>query len=161
MKASMESDEGPLNGFAKTVEAAIHELSHLVIGHDPFDSEILALKLFRDVYSDGGQIQGSALAAVEMACWDIVGKVCGKPLYKLIGGRNHEKLRVYANGWYRGPRTPESYYEKAKLVKAKGYTALKIGCIWQCLANRRVGGFRFGDRDHQAVRPWSYSPTFW
>jgi galactonate dehydratase len=126
--------EGTLNGFAKTVEAAVHELSHLVIGHDPFDTETLALKLSRDVYSDGGQIQGSVLAAVETACWDIIGKVCGKPLYKLIGGRNHDKLRVYANGWYRGPRTPESYHEKAKLVKAKGYTALKFdpfGKAWR------------------------------
>jgi galactonate dehydratase len=126
--------EGTLNGFAKTVEAAIHELKHLAIGHDPFDTETLSLKMFRDVYSDGGQVQGSALAAVEMACWDIVGKVCGQPLYKLIGGRNHDKLRVYANGWYRGPRTPESYHEKAKLVKAKGYTALKFdpfGNAWR------------------------------
>ena len=98
--------EGTLNGFAKTVEAAIHELKHLAVGHDPFDTETLSLKMFRDVYSDGGRVQGSALAAVEMACWDIVGKACGQPLYKLIGGRNHDKLRVYANGWYRGPRTP-------------------------------------------------------
>ncbi len=126
--------EGTLNGFAKTVEAAIHELKHLAVGHDPFDTETLSLKMFRDVYSDGGQVQGSALAAVEMACWDIVGKACGQPLYKLIGGRNHDKLRVYANGWYRGPRTPESYHEKAKLVKAKGYTALKFdpfGSAWR------------------------------
>ena len=126
--------EGTLNGFAKTVEVAIHELSHLIIGTDPFDVEMLALKMFRDVYTDGGQIQGSALAAVEMACWDIMGKVCGQPLYKLLGGRCHDKLRTYANGWYRGPRTPESYYEKAKAVIAKGYTALKFdpfGNAWR------------------------------
>ncbi|RIV17087.1 mandelate racemase/muconate lactonizing enzyme family protein [Alicyclobacillaceae bacterium I2511] len=118
--------EGTLNGFAKTVEAAIHELKHLVMGMDPFDVETISLRLFRDVFSDGGQIQGAALAAIETACWDIMGKATGQPLYKLLGGQCHDKLRVYANGWYRGPRTPESFYEKAKIVKEKGYTALKF-----------------------------------
>ncbi|WP_409346293.1 mandelate racemase/muconate lactonizing enzyme family protein [Paenibacillus sp. MBLB4367] len=126
--------EGTLNGFAKTVEAAVHELKHLVIGMDPFDVETIGLRLFRDVYSDGGQIQGSALAAIETACWDIMGKATGKPIYKLLGGRCHEKLRCYANGWYRGARTAESFYEKAKQVKDKGYTALKFdpfGAAWR------------------------------
>ncbi|RAV20930.1 mandelate racemase/muconate lactonizing enzyme family protein [Paenibacillus contaminans] len=126
--------EGTLNGFAKTVEAAVHELKHLVIGMDPFDVETIGLRLFRDVYSDGGQIQGSTLAAIETACWDIMGKATGKPIYKLLGGRCHDKLRCYANGWYRGARTPENFYEKAKQVVAKGYTALKFdpfGAAWR------------------------------
>ncbi|TBL68588.1 mandelate racemase/muconate lactonizing enzyme family protein [Paenibacillus thalictri] len=126
--------EGTLNGFAKTVEAAIHELKHLYIGMSVFDVETVSLKMIRDVYSDGGQIQGSALAAIETACWDIIGKITGQPLYKLLGGRCHEKLRCYANGWYRGPRTAENFYEKAKDVAARGYTALKFdpfGSAWR------------------------------
>lgn len=59
--------EGTLNGFARTVEAAIHELKPLIVGMDPFQVEAIALRLSRDVYSDGGQIQGSALAAIEFA----------------------------------------------------------------------------------------------
>ncbi|MFK7694361.1 hypothetical protein [Paenibacillus sp. HJGM_3] len=86
--------EGTLNGFAKTVEAAIHELKHLVIGTSPFDVETIGLKLLRDVYSDGGQIQGSALAAIETAFWDIMGKAVNQPLYKLLGGRCHDKSAV-------------------------------------------------------------------
>ncbi|GAA3399604.1 mandelate racemase/muconate lactonizing enzyme family protein [Paenibacillus hodogayensis] len=126
--------EGTLNGFAKTVEAAIHELKHLVVGMSPFDVEAIGLRLFRDVYSNGGQIQGSALAAIETACWDIMGKAANQPLYKLLGGRCHDRLRCYANGWYRGPRTPEHFYEKAQAVAAKGYTALKFdpfGAAWR------------------------------
>ena len=126
--------EGTLNGFAKTVEAAVHELKQFVIGRDPFDVETHSLRLFRDVYSDGGQIQGSALAAIEYACWDIMGKVTNQPVYKLLGGRSHDRLRAYANGWYRGPRTPESFHEKAKTVIARGYTALKFdpfGPAWR------------------------------
>src|SRR6185503_13072384 len=107
--------EGTANAFGRTVEAAIHELTPLVLGMDPFQVERIVQRMTRDVYTEGGQITMSAVAAVEIACWDIVGKVVGQPIYNLWGGRCHEKLRTYANGWYRGPRTPESFHEKAKV----------------------------------------------
>ncbi|MVQ38709.1 mandelate racemase/muconate lactonizing enzyme family protein [Paenibacillus sp. MAH-34] len=144
--------EGTLNGFAKTVEAAIHELKHLYIGMDVHDVETIALKMTRDVYSDGGQIQGSALAAIETACWDIIGKEAELPLYKLLGGKCHEKLRCYANGWYRGPRDPQSFHEKAKDVVARGYTALKFdpfGNAWRTVDRK---DFRIGLEIIAAVR---------
>ena len=128
--------EGTVNGFAKTVEAAIHELTPLVLGMDPFQVEVLTQKMVRDVYSDGGHIHQAALAAVEIACWDIIGKACNQPIYNLWGGRCHEKLRAYANGWYRGPRTTESFHEKAKYVAKRGYTALKFdpfGSNWRMM----------------------------
>lgn len=128
--------EGTLNYFGKTVETAIHELKPLVIGLDPFQIEIISQKLVRDVYSEGAQIHMCAVAAIEIACWDIIGKACNQPVYNLWGGRCHEKLRAYANGWYRGPRTPESFAEKAKVVAKRGYTALKFdpfGNNWRML----------------------------
>lgn len=129
--------EGSLNYFAKTVDTAIHELEHLVLGMDPFQVELISQKLIRDVYSEGSQIHMSAVAAIEIACWDIIGKVCGQPIYNLWGGRCHEKLRAYANGWYRGPRTPESFGKKAAAVVERGYTALKFdpfGDNWRTLS---------------------------
>jgi galactonate dehydratase len=129
--------EGTLNYFGKTVEAAIHELTPLVIGMDPFQVEIISQRLIRDVYSEGAQIHMCAAAAIEIACWDIIGKATKQPIYNLWGGRCHEKLRAYANGWYRGPRTPESFAEKAKAVAKRGYTALKFdpfGSAWRTLS---------------------------
>jgi galactonate dehydratase len=129
--------EGTVNAFARTTEAAIHELSPLIIGMDPFQVESICQRLVRDVYSDGGQIHMCAVAAIEIACWDIVGKACNQPVYNLWGGRCHQKLRAYANGWYRGPRTPESFSEKAKAVAARGYTALKFdpfGSAWRMMS---------------------------
>src|SRR5260221_168927 len=129
--------EGTLNYFGKTVEAAIHELTPLVLGMDPFQVEIMSQRLIRDVYSDGGQIHMCAVAAIEIACWDIIGKATNQPVYNLWGGRCHQKLRAYANGWYRGPRTPESFGEKAKIVAGRGYTALKFdpfGSAWRTLS---------------------------
>lgn len=137
----VETDEGihgigeaTLNGFARASEAAIHEVKRFAIGEDPFNVEQLSLRLFRDLFSDGGQIHGAALAGIEYACWDIMGKALKQPVYRLLGGRCHDRLRVYANGWYRGPRVPESFHEKAQAVVARGYTALKFdpfGAAWR------------------------------
>jgi galactonate dehydratase len=128
--------EGTLNYFGRTVEAAIHELSPLITGMDPFQVETISQKLIRDVYSEGAQIHMCAVSAIEIALWDIIGKATNQPIYNLWGGRCHEKLRAYANGWYRGPRTPESFAEKAKIVAGRGYTALKFdpfGNNWRML----------------------------
>lgn len=129
--------EGTLNYFARTIEAAIHELSPLIVGMDPFQVETISQRLIRDVYSEGAQVHMCAVAAIEIACWDIIGKACKQPIHNLWGGRCHQKLRAYANGWYRGPRTPESFAEKAKVVAQRGYTALKFdpfGSAWRTLS---------------------------
>jgi len=144
--------EGTLNGFAKTVETAVHELKPLVLGMDPFDVETISLKLIRDIYSDGGQIQGSALAAIETACWDIMGKATGQPIYKLLGGKCHDKLRCYANGWYRGGSDEQSFFDQAREVIAKGYTALKFdpfGAAWRTIERK---DFAAAIRNIAAVR---------
>ncbi len=129
--------EGTLNYFGKTVEAGVQELAPLIIGSDPFQVEVISQKLLRDVYSDGAQIHNSAVAAIEIALWDIIGKATNQPIYNLWGGRCHQKLRAYANGWYRGPRKPEMFAEKAKIVAARGYTALKFdpfGSAWRMVS---------------------------
>ena len=78
----------------------------------------------------------NAVAAIEIACWDIIGKETGRPIYDLLGGRYHERLPVYANGWYQGERTPEMFAEKAQEVVARGYKALKFdpfGAAWRTM----------------------------
>ena len=65
---------------------------------------------------------GNAVAAIEIACWDIIGKVTGRPIYDLLGGRYHESLPAYANGWYAGPRTPESFAESRQPSSSAGAT---------------------------------------
>jgi galactonate dehydratase len=104
---------------------------------NPFQVEIISQRLIRDLTSEGAQIHMSAVAAIEIACWDIIGKVCKQPIYNLWGGACHNKLRAYANGWYRGPRTPENFAAKAEAVIRKGYTALKFdpfGDNWRTLS---------------------------
>ena len=76
-------------------------------GEDPHDIE----RIWRRVYSAGYSqhpdltLMG-VLSALEMACWDIIGKAAGQPVYKLLGGRVHERLRTYTYIYARpGDRT--------------------------------------------------------
>ena len=128
--------EGTTNGFAKTTEAAVHEMASRFEGFDPFQIETILQRMARDFYTEGGHIHMNAIAAVEVACWDIIGKVTNRPIYDLIGGRYHESLPTYANGWYAGPRTPESFAERAQMVLDRGYRAMKFdpfGAAWRTM----------------------------
>jgi len=118
--------EGTLNGFIRTTEAAIRELEHLVIGEDPRRINALAKKMLDSVSLDGGHIHRTAIAAVEVACWDILGKSLGVPIHQLLGGKMRNSVLGYANGWYRTERTPEAFLVAAKTVIAKGFKAMKL-----------------------------------
>jgi galactonate dehydratase len=118
--------EGTLNGFIRTTEAAIRELEHLVIGEDPRRITALAKKMLDSVSLDGGHIHRTAIATVEVACWDILGKSLGVPIHQLLGGRVRDSVLGYANGWYRTERTPEAFLAAAKNVIAKGFRAMKL-----------------------------------
>ena len=118
--------EASLNGFPKTVETAIDELQRYFIDKSPYDIKSIKSDMLHQVYSDGGQIHRSAIAAVECACWDIVGKALAQPVYNLWGGRVRDKVRLYANGWYRTEREPEAVAEAASRAVQKGYSALKL-----------------------------------
>ena len=104
-----------------------------VRGHDPHDIE----NMWRRVYSSGFTqhpdltLMG-VLSALEMACWDIIGKEAGKPVYKLLGGQVHERLRAYTYIYPRPGDASDVYHdpdlaaERAGEYLAQGFTALKF-----------------------------------
>src|SRR5436190_3282708 len=118
--------EGTLNGFIRTTEAGIRELEHLVIGEDPRRVRALAKRLLDSVSLDGGHIHRTVIAAIEFACWDILGKSLGAPVHQLLGGRVRDSVLGYANGWYRTERTPQAFLAAARAVIAKGFRAFKV-----------------------------------
>ena len=98
--------EASLEWQEATVRTLIHEFleERYIIGAHPFDIEDLIGRMVRDQYQGGSTIM-TAISAVEIALWDLVGKACAQPVYKLLGGRCHERLTAYANGWYGGAET--------------------------------------------------------
>ncbi len=118
--------EATLNGFTKTCEAAVHELKELVLGSDPRQVRANAAALYQRVSNEGGHVHRAAIAGIEVACWDILGKSLGVPVHQLLGGRVRETVNCYANGWYRTERTPDSFATAAAAALARGFHALKF-----------------------------------
>ena len=71
-----------------------------VLGSDPFEVEALVQRVTRDDYEVAGATEMTGLAIVEMACWDLIGKAVGQPVYRLLGGACRDRIAAYANGWY-------------------------------------------------------------
>ena len=106
----------------RPAEAAVHELKPLYLGQDPRDVVAVWDRMYKGVFLG----QSSAMTAIELACWDILGKSLGVPVWRLLGGKLRQRVRAYANGWYQGPRDPAFFAERAREVVAMGYTALKF-----------------------------------
>ncbi len=128
--------EATLEWQERTVQTVLHEwVEGRVIGRDPFDIEAIVGGMIRDQYQGGSTVM-TAISAVEIALWDLVGKAVGQPVHRLLGGRCHETIPTYANGWYGGARTPAEYTERARSAVARGYRALKFdpfGTAWKVL----------------------------
>src|SRR5882724_8781207 len=84
--------EASLEWQEKAVESLIHEwVEERVLGANPLDIEILAGNLIRDQYQ-GGPTVLTAISGVEIACWDLIGKTAGQPVYRLLGGPARDRL---------------------------------------------------------------------
>jgi galactonate dehydratase len=114
------------SGFA--TKQAILAMRERLIGEDPFNINLIYEKLRR-----GGRYGGSsnaplifALTGIDNALYDIVGKVLGVPVYKLLGGRFRDKIRLYADCHAGENESVAAYAEKAQAVVAEGFSAVKF-----------------------------------
>ena len=108
----------------------LHQMcDSVVVGKSPFDIE----RIWQDIYSNPhdyrhpGLSRTPAISAIEMACWDIVGKATGQPIYNMLGGQFHERLRAYeyldtAGVW----ENPELAGERAIELVERGITVCKL-----------------------------------
>ena len=67
-------------------------------GKDPLESEVHWTNLYQDFQARGGRIASTALSGIDIALWDLKGKLLDQPVWKLLGGANRKKIRCYANG---------------------------------------------------------------
>jgi 2-dehydro-3-deoxyphosphogalactonate aldolase len=104
-----------------------------LVGADPHDIESIWRRVYSAGYSQHPDLTlMGVLSALEMACWDIIGKEAGQPVYKLLGGRVHERLRSYTYIYARpGDKVdvyqdPQLSAERAAEYVAQGFTAIKF-----------------------------------
>ncbi len=106
----------------------IEYYKNMIVGLDPTDVERVLLRIRR---TGGFKPWGSGVSAIEVALWDIAGKAAGVPIYKLLGGKIRDKVRVY-NGSYRkgfNGYTPEDFAENMKWMKdlPQNFSIIKQG----------------------------------
>ena len=130
MFLKIETDEGlegwgepVIEGRARTVEAAVHELSELLVGQDPRRINDLWQAMYRGGFYRGGPILMSAIAGIDQALWDIKGKALGVPVYELLGGRVRDRMKTYC--WVGGDR-PADIIEAIRTVRAAGFDTVKM-----------------------------------
>ena len=109
--------EGSVTSKEATVAQAIMEHERFLVGKDPTNIELLWQGMFRYPRWRGGPVLNSAISAVEIALWDILGQALGVPIYKLLGGAARTRIRMYVDV----EPTPEAFLH----AKEMGYTAAK------------------------------------
>ena len=130
----IQTDEG-IEGIGESsmlssdpiVGSLIQEWSeNYLVGKDPLAGQVHWTRLHQDNLGRGGRLYSTVLSGIDIALWDLRGKILGVPVYQLLGGPFRDRLRVYANGWYTNPASPELIAEEAKKVVEMGYTAMKF-----------------------------------
>ncbi len=119
--------EGHVASKERATEAAILELGRTLLGQDPARIEGLWQSIYRRPRWRGGPILSSALSAVEIALWDIKGKVLGVPVYQLLGGACRDRIRLYT---HIGGEAPAELAEHAAEMVEAGFNGLKLTPAW-------------------------------
>lgn len=115
--------EAVLEGHAHTVLACVEEMKDYLIGAEAGNIEDIWNVLYRAGFYRGGGVLMSAIAGIDQALWDIKGKYYNAPVYELLGGRCHEKMKVYS--WIGGDR-PTDVGNAAKEKQEAGFRAIKM-----------------------------------
>ena len=131
----VETDEGTIGiGNAALAPQLVKKtidtyLAPLVVGEDPFDFSYIWEKMYRRTHAWGRRGLGMvAISAVDIALWDILGKLTNKPVFKLLGGRTKEKIPVYASKLYSQPI--KNLQQEAESYKKQGFTMFKMRFGW-------------------------------
>jgi L-rhamnonate dehydratase len=131
----VESDDG-LVGIGNAALAPLvtkqvidHYLKPLLLGQNPWDVEFLWQHMYRNTMAFGRKGIGmTAISAVDIALWDLLGKAAKQPVFRLLGGRTKPRIPVYASRLY--STGLECVAAEALRYKAEGYKAVKLRFGW-------------------------------
>ncbi|QLG27291.1 mandelate racemase/muconate lactonizing enzyme family protein [Halorarum halophilum] len=137
-----EADSSPLVVKAIVEAPVSHDksagLKEVLLGRDPFDVEALWNEMYDRTYFFGRRGAAiTAMSAVDMAMWDVVGKATDRPLYQLIGGKHRDSVRAYASTLFPAEPTDLNHVrEEAGQALDDGFSAIKFG--WGGFGRDRV-----------------------
>jgi L-rhamnonate dehydratase len=136
--------EAPLSSYAA------RGLRDIVVGESPLDPVVLWDRMYSLslIYGRRGVVM-HAISAIDMACWDILGKVTGQPIHRLLGGAYRGEVRPYASTL--APDTPEETLREAAALAGAGFPAIKFG--WGALGKDTDSDLRFVARVRETVGP--------
>ncbi|HEU0138353.1 MAG TPA: mandelate racemase/muconate lactonizing enzyme family protein [Bryobacteraceae bacterium] len=126
----VDTDEG-ITGISETVmkrktltiEQSILQLKPYLIGKDPTEIETHWESMYRDSFWVGGPMHATAISAIDCALWDILGRMCGVPVHKLLGGPTRRKVPVYCH--CPGGSSPSEFARHALSCVERGYRNIK------------------------------------
>ncbi len=116
-------------GPASIIKAGIEHLTPFVVGQNPLETETIWSTMYRrslDFARSGVLV--SAISAIDVALWDLKGKILEQPVHMLLGGKKRDNIQPYATGMYftHGGDMPKKLAEEAKTYVKKGYKAMKM-----------------------------------
>ncbi len=111
----------------RAIALAVHELSPTLDGMDPFCIKHFMTTALKSITGPGGSNEtAAAVAGIEIALWDIVGKALNSPVHRMLGGPCRDRIGVYANCWSNVPRSPDELATFAAEQVKQGFKAVKV-----------------------------------
>jgi len=137
---------GEIEGAKPYVKPQVLFYKQYLVGEDPTNVERVVSKIRR---LGAFKPWGSAVSAIETALWDLAGKAAGLPVYKLLGGKVRDRVRVYYSGsteQYKN-QMPDGYADMAqqKAARPEGFTIIKMGVGWHSGMPQAVPNFTYGE----------------
>lgn len=129
----VETDEGlygwgesGLSGREMAVVGAVNHYREFLIGRDPMQIGALWQEMYRSQYFEGGRVLAAAIAALDIAFYDIVGKALGVPVHQLLGGKHRDWIPCFATT---SARSGPELIEQVKLLVERGWPAIRTGIM--------------------------------
>lgn len=153
--------EATLEWHTRAVIGAIQDIEPLLIGEDPTRIEYLWQMMYRQHFWHGnGIVRGTAISGIDIALWDILGKVHGVPCHRLWGGPVREYVRTYCHlgggrmeDFYEtAPEDAGRFAELAQKAVAEGFTAFKSMAVPETMPLEGLRPIRYAEACVRAMR---------
>ena len=153
--------EATLEWHTRSIVGAIEDMADLLIGEDPTRIEYLWQMMFRQHFWHGsGVVRSTAISGIDLALWDILGKVANMPVHKLLGGPVRDYVRTYSHlgggkmeDFYKiGRDDAKRFGELAHKAVEEGFTAFKAMAVPETMPLEGLRPIRYAEQNVKAMR---------